>query len=143
MQQMWSQAVVMGMLTLCSAEDIKRKQIRLNPVLFFGILGIFFHMLFRMQSIENILLGMSVGVVLLFLSVLTGGRIGMGDAVLLIVTGIYLGLEKNLELFFCGLLLCSMWALGLMVLRKKNRKDSIPFVPFLLAAYMGMLVCAL
>lgn len=143
MQQMWSQAVVMGMLTLCSAEDIKRKQIRLNPVLFFGILGIFLHMLFRMQSIENILLGMSVGVVLLFLSVLTGGRIGMGDAVLLIVTGIYLGLEKNLELFFCGLLLCSMWALGLMVLRKKNRKDSIPFVPFLLAAYMGMLVCAL
>ena len=142
MQQMWSQAVVMGMLTLCSAEDIKRKQIRLNPVLIFGILGIFLHMLFRMQSIENILLGMSVGVVLLFLSVLTGGRIGMGDAVLLIVTGIYLGLEKNLELFFCGLLLCSMWALGLMVLRKKNRKDSIPFVPFLLAAYMGMLVCA-
>ena len=143
MQQMWSQAVVMGMLTLCSAEDIKKKQIRLNSVLIFGILGIFFHMLWRMQSIENLLLGMSVGVVLLFLSVLTGGRIGAGDAVLLIVTGIYLGLEQNLELFFCGLLLCSMWSLGLLVMRKKSRKDSVPFVPFLLAAYMGMLVCAL
>lgn len=143
MQQMWSQAVVMGMLTLCSAEDIKKKQICLNRVLFFGILGILFHMLWRMQSIENLLLGMSVGVVLLFLSVLTGGRIGAGDAVLLIVTGIYLGLEKNLELFFSGLFLCSIWALGLLVLRKRNRKDSIPFVPFLLAAYMGMLVCAL
>lgn len=143
MQQMWSQAVVMGMLTLCSAEDIKKKQICLNRVLFFGILGILFHMLWRMQSIENLLLGMSVGVVLLFLSVLTGGRIGAGDAVLLIVTGIYLGLEKNLELFFFGLFLCSIWALGLLVLRKRNRKDSIPFVPFLLAAYMGMLVCAL
>ena len=140
---MWSQAVVMGMLTLCSAEDIKKKQICLNRVLFFGILGILFHMLWRMQSIENLLLGMSVGVVLLFLSVLTGGRIGAGDAVLLIVTGIYLGLEKNLELFFSGLFLCSIWALGLLVLRKRNRKDSIPFVPFLLAAYMGMLVCAL
>ena len=140
---MWSQAVVMGMLTLCSAEDIKKKQICLNRVLFFGILGILFHMLWRMQSIENLLLGMSVGVVLLFLSVLTGGRIGAGDAVLLIVTGIYLGLEKNLELFFFGLFLCSIWALGLLVLRKRNRKDSIPFVPFLLAAYMGMLVCAL
>lgn len=143
MQQMWSQAVVMGMLTLCSAEDIRRKQIRLNPVLFFGILGIFFHMLWRVQSIENILLGMSVGVALLFLSVLTGGKIGAGDAVLLIVTGIYLGLKQNLELFFYGLLLCSMWALGLLILRKKNRKDSVPFVPFLLAAYMGMLVSAL
>lgn len=141
MQQMWNQAVVVSMLTLCSAEDMKRKQIRLNPVLLFGILGIFFHMLWRVQSIENILLGMSVGVVLLMLSVLTGGRIGAGDAVLLIVTGIYLGLEQNLQLFFSGLLLCGMWALGLLILRKKSRKDSIPFVPFLLAAYMGMLMC--
>ena len=143
MQQMWSQAVVMGMLTLCSAQDIKKKQIRLNMVLFFGILGILLHMLWRMQSIENLLLGMSVGVVLLFLSVLTGGRIGAGDAVLLIVTGIYLGLEQNLELFFCGLIMCSMCSLVLLVLRKKGRKDSVPFVPFLLAAYMGMLVCSL
>ena len=142
MQQMWNQAAVVSMLTLCSAEDMKRKQIRLNPVLLFGILGIFFHMLWRVQSIENILLGMSVGVVLLMLSVLTGGRIGAGDAVLLIVTGIYLGLEQNLQLFFSGLLLCGMWALGLLILKKKSRKDSIPFVPFLLAAYMGMLVRA-
>ena len=72
MQQMWNQAAVVSMLTLCSAEDIKKKQIRLNPVLLFGILGIFFHMLWRIQSIENILLGMSVGVVLLMLSMLTG-----------------------------------------------------------------------
>ena len=143
MQQMWSQAVVMGMLTLCSAEDIKKKRVRLNPILFFGILGIFFHMLWRMRSIEDLLLGMSVGVALLVISMLTGGRIGAGDAVLLIVTGIYLGLEKNLELFFCGLLLCSMWALGLLILRKKSRKDSIPFVPFFLSSYMGMLVCSL
>ena len=143
MQQMWSRTIVIGMLTLCSAEDIKKKKIHLNPVLMCGILGIFFHMLWRMQSMEDLLLGMSVGVVLLILSVLTGGRIGAGDAVLLIVTGIYLGLKQNLELFFGGLILCSIWALGLLLLHKKNRKDSIPFVPFLLASYIGMLACAL
>lgn len=143
MQQMWNQAAVMSMLTLCSAEDIKKKQIRLHPVLLFGILGIILHMLFRMQSIENMLLGMSVGVTLLVLSKLTGGRIGAGDAVLLIVTGIYLGFEQNMQLFFSGLLLSGIWALGVLVLKKKSRKDSMPFIPFLLAAYMGMLVLAL
>lgn len=143
MQQMWNQAVVMSMLTLCSAEDIKKKQIRLHPVLLFGILGIILHMLFRMQSIENMLLGMSVGVTLLVLSKLTGGRIGAGDAVLLIVTGIYLGFKQNMQLFFSGLLLSGIWALGVLVLKKKSRKDSIPFIPFLLAAYMGMLVLVL
>lgn len=141
MQQMWNQAVVMGMLTLCTAEDIKKKQICLHPVLAFGILGIILHMLWRMQSIESLLLGMSVGVVLLLLSILTGGKVGAGDGVILIVTGIFLGAEQNLTLFFGGLLLCSIWALGALVLRKKSGKDSIPFVPFLLAAYMGMLVC--
>ena len=65
--------------------------------------------------------------------------ISIGDGLLLIVTGIYLGLEENLKLFLCGLFLCGLWALGLVLLRKKSRKDSIPFVPFLLAAYMGML----
>lgn len=142
MQQMWNEAVVMSMLALCTAQDMKKRQIRLNFVLVFGILGVFFHMLWRMLSIGNILLGMSVGAALLLLSVLTKGGIGVGDALILIVTGIYLGLEKNLELFLFGLFLCSMWSLGLLVLRKKSRKDSIPFVPFLLAAYMGMLVSA-
>ena len=143
MQQMWSRAVVMGMLALCSAEDIRRSRIRLNPLLAFGILGIFLHMLWRMQSIEDLLMGMTVGVALLFVSVLTGGKIGVGDAVLLMVTGIYLGLRQNLELFLYGLFLCSLWALGLLILRKKNRKDSVPFVPFLRAAYMGILVSTL
>lgn len=143
MQQMWSEAAVMSMLTLCSAEDIKKKQIRLHPVLLFGIFGVFLHMLFRMQSIENMLLGMSVGVALLILSILTGGRIGAGDAVLLIVTGIYLGFEQNMQLFFSGLLLSGLWAIAALTLKKKSREDSIPFIPFLLAAYMGMLVLAL
>jgi leader peptidase (prepilin peptidase)/N-methyltransferase len=141
MQQMWNQLAMMGMLTLCSAQDMRKKQIQLNLVLAFGILGILFHMLWRTQSIGSLLSGMAVGLVLLILALLSDGRIGEGDGVLLIVTGIYLGLEGNLELLFSGLLLCGLWALALLVFRKKKRQDTIPFVPFLLAAYVGMLVC--
>jgi leader peptidase (prepilin peptidase)/N-methyltransferase len=140
MQQMWSELAMMGMLTMCSAQDVKRKQIRLNLVLAFGILGILFHMLWRIQSMGSLLSGMAVGLVLLVLALLSGGRIGVGDGVLLIVTGIYLGLEENLELLFTGLFLCGLWALVLLVLKKKQRQDTIPFVPFLLVAYVGMLV---
>ncbi len=142
MQQMWGQAAVMGLLAICSAQDIRKKEIRLNLVLFFGILGIFFHMLFRMQSITSVLLGMSIGVALLLAAVATEGRIGVGDGVLVTVTGVYLGLERNLTLLFCALALCGIWALALLALRKKKRSDTLPFVPFLLAAYIGMLACA-
>ena len=142
MQQMWGQIAMMGMLAVCTAQDIRRKEIRLNFVLFFGILGILFHMLFRMRSIGNLLLGMSVGVVLLLAGIFSEGKIGVGDGVLLTVTGAYLGVKENLTLFFVALVLCGLWAAGLLVLHKKRKTDSIPFVPFLLAAYMGMLVAA-
>jgi leader peptidase (prepilin peptidase)/N-methyltransferase len=143
MQQVWSELAMVGMLTLCSAQDMKRKQIRLNPVLAFGILGILFHMIWRMQSIESLLSGMAVGFVLLIPALFGGGCVGVGDGILLIVTGTYLGLEGNLELLFLGLLLCGSWALGLLVFKKKHRQDTIPFVPFLLAAYIGMLAVGL
>jgi leader peptidase (prepilin peptidase)/N-methyltransferase len=140
MQQMWNQLTMMGMLALCSVQDIRKKQIRLNPVLAFGILGILFHMLWSLQTIGSLLAGMAVGMALLILALLSGGRIGVGDGVLLIVTGIYLGLEGNLELLFLALLLSGLWALVLLLLNKKKRQDTIPFVPFLLAAYIGMVV---
>lgn len=139
MQQMWSNVAVLGMLAMCSTQDIKTKRIHVNPILAFGILGVLFHILWRIPSMESLLLGMVVGAVILLLSILTGGKIGAGDGVLLMVTGIYLGLEQNLQLFFWGLMLCGLWALGLIVLQRSSRKDRIPFVPFLLAAYVGML----
>ncbi len=139
MQQMWSDLAMMGMLTLCSIQDISRKQIRLNPVLGFGILGVIFHVLWQQQTIGSILLGMLVGVGLLLLSLLTCGRIGMGDGVLLTVTGVYLGLRQNLTLFVWALFICGGWALLQLLLRRKRRQDEIPFVPFLLIAYVALL----
>lgn len=139
MQQMWSNVAMMGMLTICSVQDIIWKQIRLDPVLGFGILGVIFHLLWQQQTIGSILMGMMVGIGLLLLSLLSRGRIGAGDGVLLIVTGVYLGLQKNLALLFYALLICGCFALFLLLTRRKRRQDAIPFVPFLLIAYIFLL----
>lgn len=139
MQEMWTRIAVIGMLAICSAEDLRRKQVHLNLILAFGIAGIVFHMLWQMQTIENVIFGMSVGGVLLLFSILTRGRIGAGDGILMVVTGIYLGLEQNLELLMCSLFICAVYALGLLVFRKKNRKDTVAFVPFVLVSYVCML----
>lgn len=139
MREMWSQIAVIGMLAICSAEDIRKKQIRLNVILAFGIVGVILHMLWQMQTIENVLLGMGVGAALLLLAMFTGGKIGIGDGVLMVVTGIYLGLEQNLELFLCSLFICAVYALCLLIFRKKGRKDTVAFVPFVLVSYVCML----
>lgn len=143
MWEMCSQVAVIGMLAICATEDLRKKQIHLNVVLAFGILGIVFHMLGQEQTIENIIFGMGVGGVLLLLSILTGGKIGIGDGVLLVVTGIYLGLEQNLMLFAGSLFICACYALLLLVLRRRKRNDTLAYAPFVLVSYVCMLAGAL
>ncbi len=143
MWEMCSQVAVIGMLAICATEDLRKKQIHLNVVLAFGILGIVFHMLGQEQTIENIIFGMGVGGVLLLLSILTGGKIGIGDGVLLVVTGIYLGLEQNLMLFVGSLFICACYALFLLVLRRRKRNDTLAYAPFVLVSYVCMLAGAL
>ncbi len=137
---MAGQIGIMGMLAVASAQDIKKKQIKTTVVVIFSILAVIIHMFTNELTITNMLLGAIPGVVLMGLSFLTRGKIGLGDGVVVAASGLFLGLQKNIELFLTGLILCGLWALALVVIRKKKRDYAIPFVPFLLAAYMEMLI---
>ncbi len=107
------------MLALASAQDIKKKSIKLTWILIFSILAIVIHIFFGEESIVNLLLGIIPGAGLMLVSLAT---------------------RRNMELFLTGLMLCAIWALALIIIRKKKGDYEIPFVPFLLAAYMEMLI---
>lgn len=131
--------IVLGLLGLCSLEDVKRKRLTIIYILMFGIGGVFLHLLAPVCSIYSILWGMLLGIGMIMISFATRGSVGMGDGILLMVTGVYLGGHGNLELLMMGLLLSALWSLGLLVLKKKKRKEEIAFVPFLLLSYVIML----
>lgn len=131
---------LLGMLGICSIEDIRKKQVQVYLVLVFGIIGMIFHLLYRSLSIGNIFCGMMLGVILMVVSKITSGSVGMGDGLILMVTGVYLGIGSNVKLFFHGLLFAAIWSLVLIVLFRKTRRQEIPFVPFLLMAYVEMLL---
>ena len=130
----------MGLLVFCSVEDIKHKSIHMNPLLLFGIAGLVVHLLLGERKTGNMVLGMAVGLLLLLLSWFSKENIGSGDGVLLMVTGIYLGAKQNMELFLTGLCFSGIWAFILILFFKKKKQDEIPFIPFLLAAYVEMLL---
>lgn len=131
---------LLGLLVFCTIEDVRKKRILLGPVFILGIVGLILHLYYRNISVCNMLAGCLIGVILLLVSKLTGGKIGIGDGLILIVTGIYLGYEDNVMLFMHGLLFCGIWSLLLLVLKKKKGSDEVPFVPFLLLAYLKMLL---
>lgn len=131
---------LLGMLSLCTIEDCRNKKILLCPVFLFGIAGMLMHLYYRNMDIYSLLAGVLIGVFLLCVSKVTGGKIGAGDGLVLMVTGIYLGFENNTILFLHGLLFCGIWSLFLLVLKKKKRNDEVPFMPFLFLAYLEMLL---
>lgn len=83
--------------------------------------------------------GCAEGGLLMLVSRLSGGRFGMGDAILLTATGLLLGIRENTELFLTALLFSAVWAGGLLIFRRKSRNYEMPFVPFLTAAQVLLL----
>ena len=137
---MMQRVMVLGLLGLCSLEDIRHKRLTIIYILMFGIGGVILHLFAPVCSVYSMLWGMLLGVAMMMLSAATRGNVGMGDGILLVVTGVYLGGSENLALFMMGLLLSALWSLGLLVLKKKSRKEEIAFVPFLLLSYFIMLI---
>ncbi len=144
MFKMWREVmqkyILLGLLGLCTWEDIKKKKLTIVYILMFGIGGVILHLFYPVCSIYSILYGSLLGVIVMFLSWMSQGGIGMGDGILLVVTGVYLGGIYNLELFFTGLLLAAGWSIVLLLLQKKKQKEEMAFVPFLLVSYIAMLI---
>lgn len=124
------------LLIIVSVQDIKWKRIRIGVVLLAAILLCICIPFCPILSVIDRIFGLSVGLGVVLISKATGGKIGIGDGLVLSVTGMGLGFWGNMELFALGLSLAAVFSIGLIALRKANRKKAIPFMPFLLISYL-------
>lgn len=86
----------------------------------------------------QVIAGAVPGVLLLLFSWISGESIGFGDGWLFVVTGIFLGLRKNMLLMLGTLLLAGVFAIFCLVLKKKKKSDRIALAPFVLVTYVGV-----
>lgn len=84
--------------------------------------------------------GIAVGGFLYVVSRISRGRVGVGDALVYAVTGMALGISRNVELLAVSLFLASAAALVLVTVRRVGRNYAMPFVPFTAAAFV-LVVC--
>ena len=80
------------------------------------------------------------GAALLFLSLLTEKKVGSGDGLIMILLGLYEGVECAVPVFCLGLFLQSLLAVGLLIFKKADKQTCIPFLPFLLASRLLLLL---
>ena len=121
-------------------EDIKTRRLSGKGIFLFAIVGGIISVLFHAYRIGQILLGMGIGGGLLIMSLLSKGGIGVGDGIVVLISGIYLGVQENCFLLLLALLVSSLYSGFLWIGKKVDRKQKIPFIPFLLVGYIMRLV---
>ncbi|MEU0694588.1 prepilin peptidase [Streptomyces niveus] len=91
--------------------------------------------------------GLVLGACYFVLFLINPNGMGFGDVKLALSLGVVLGWYGWMVLFvgaFAGFLLGSLYGIGLILMRRANRKSAIPFGPFMIAgALLGVLLGAL
>ena len=118
-------------LAVMGWKDWKKKEISLLLTGTYGIIGLAFS-IYAERPLEDWLLPFGVSLMILAVSVLTGGEIGMGDGWIFLALGTMLHTEMYVRMACIGMLIAAVYAGVLLVICKKERKTEIPLVPFLL-----------
>lgn len=78
--------------------------------------------------------GLLGGGLLFLISIVTKGGMGLGDAEIGLICGLFLGLKLTTVMLFLSFIIGSLIGLLLILMGKKTRKDYIPFGPFIVIA---------
>lgn len=85
----------------------------------------------------DVLLCAGTGLIVVGVSILTEGAVGMGDGWLIMALGTVVGPAEFFTMIFTAFMCSAIYAgVMLMIFRKKGYTE-IPFVPFLLLGYLG------
>ncbi len=129
------------MLLHMSVEDIRKRTVPVIPMMIWGMAGVLIHLYNGRISYVSMLGGLIPGIVVYVLSILTHEKIGKGDAILLVVTGIYMGFWGNIFMLWIGMIMAAVGGVISMTFFKKGKNYELPFVPFLFAGFLMIVLC--
>ena len=130
------QILMAVVMVICAAIDIKKKTI---PVWIFAVLGIVAltgGICCESCSFYRAAAGVIPGVLLLGLAKVTEQSIGYGDGIVLAEMGSMLGAGVCMVILAGALALAGFFSIGMMTVKKVDKRYKIPFIPFLTIAYI-------
>ena len=94
----------------------------------------------RDMGISACLIGMTLGAVLVAVSKWSKEALGIGDALLILMIGMGMGIYQTALVVFYALFVTSVVCAVLLMMKRVGKKTRIPFVPFLLLGYVGVIL---
>ena len=137
------QILVLVILLMASISDFKRKEI---PVFFLGGAGALALLSMVLSIVSGSFTTVDVislvpGALMILISIFTRGELGLADGIMVMSLGPVFGLDKSLLGLIASLFLSCIFSIGILVLKKGNRKTRLPFIPFLAAGTGVMFIC--
>jgi leader peptidase (prepilin peptidase)/N-methyltransferase len=126
---------ILSSLIVIFVYDLKNYLIEEKIVYFSILVCLIFNLIFSISEIKNKILS-SLFLGLFFLSIVLVSKekwMGMGDAKLGALIGIFLGWPKIIPALFFSFFVGSIFGIFLIILKKKSLKSEIPFAPFLVS----------
>lgn len=130
------------LLFLCVAAfmDVREKQISVLYVAAGSAAGVLLQIFLGTMRFSEAAGGCLVGAAVLLIAFLTREQIGYGDGLVLVTTGVFLGVLENIILLLASLVIAVLAGVLLVRLKRIKRRQRIPFIPFLLAGYIFVLL---
>lgn len=123
------------MLLFISFEDVKKKEVDVRAVLAMLICTIGISLLQNDFRVGVSARGLLTGFFVYLLGFISNEKIGTGDGLVLMVTGIVVGAEVNLMILIRAILFAVIW-----VFIKGKKYGEIPFVPCILLATLSVVL---
>ncbi len=133
-----AETVVLLFLMIAAYKDWKTKRISVLFLFVMSVVMLGIRLLIIEESLLSTLGGVAIGVVFFALSKCTKESVGYGDSWLILLLGIFLGGRRVLEVVLIALFFSGMFSIVHCMRRGWNRKQTIPFIPSLTVAYIGV-----
>lgn len=132
--------VITIFLILSTLIDLRKKEVNISLCISVALVGLIYEIFISKTDILSIILGILPGIFLMLTSIVTNEEVGKGDAAILSTIGIFLGLKKTILVLIYALFSTIIIGGILLLIRKKNKKYKIPFVPFILFSYIALCI---
>lgn len=139
---MWkiTDGILMIFLFVASWIDIKKKQLPFLLLLIMSFATLILRIFWMEDTLRSTIGGIFIGLLFWGISKFTQESIGYGDSWIIILLGIYLGGMRTLEIVFIASVGVSIFSIMICVRCGWKRNKTVPFVPFLTAAYLGVVL---
>lgn len=128
------------MLIIFSVEDILYREISVKVILVFLLMGIGIRVYDNTLLSTEIFWGIFIGMIIIASSIILAGNIGVGDGIIFVLTGLFLGIADNLRILIFSVTISGIIG-GLLIILKIKKKDyKMPFTVFILISYIGVII---